>query len=318
MDERLTRRAALQYGSAGLLAAAGCLAGPRDSVAAEPAAEPKSFRFAHLTDIHVQAELGAERGFRQCIAAVNELRPRPDFVVTGGDLVMDVLDVPYDRARALWKMYEDACRDLAMPVFHTIGNHDVLGWSSKGAIPTDHLDYGKKMFADHVGQGRTYRSFDHGGWHFVLLDSIGPGSQGDGYKGYLDEPQIEWLKADLAAVGRQKPVVLVTHIPFYSTWLQMAKGPQEAAGEGYLITNGYTVRKLLEQYNVRLVLQGHIHIRERLDYLNTSYIISGAVSGAWWKGLVDGKHPEGFAVVDVTPDDFQWSYHTYGWQAVKA
>jgi len=46
-----------------------------------------SFRFVFMTDIHVQPELKADQGFRTAIAKVNELEP--DFVITGGDLIMD-------------------------------------------------------------------------------------------------------------------------------------------------------------------------------------------------------------------------------------
>jgi len=44
----------------------------------------------------------------------------------------------------------------------------------------------------------AYYSFDRAGWHFVVLDSVGPSA--DVYMGKLDEAQMEWLKADLARV----------------------------------------------------------------------------------------------------------------------
>ena len=55
--------------------------------------EEESFTFAFLTDIHLQPERNATEGFRAAIAEVNVLKP--DFVITGGDLVMDVLGVSY-------------------------------------------------------------------------------------------------------------------------------------------------------------------------------------------------------------------------------
>ena len=86
MNAPIARRNFLKLGAA---ASAALAALPQTSIAAE--ASPRQFRFVHLTDIHLQPELDAERGFRQCIAHVNELRPRPDFVITGGDLLMDTL-----------------------------------------------------------------------------------------------------------------------------------------------------------------------------------------------------------------------------------
>ena len=48
-----------------------------------------SFRFAFMTDIHLQQELRAEEGFAKAIAKVNDLNA--EFVITGGDLIMDAL-----------------------------------------------------------------------------------------------------------------------------------------------------------------------------------------------------------------------------------
>ena len=123
MNAPIARRNFLKLGAA----TAGLAALPNSSSAEE--ASPRKFRFAHLTDIHLQPELGAERGFRQCIAHVNELRPRPDFVITGGDLLMDALEVDKVRTLKLWKMYEECSRDFEMPVYNTIGNHDIVGLS---------------------------------------------------------------------------------------------------------------------------------------------------------------------------------------------
>ena len=48
-----------------------------------------TFRFIFMTDIHVQPELSGDEGFKQAIQKVNKLKP--DFVITGGDLVFDAL-----------------------------------------------------------------------------------------------------------------------------------------------------------------------------------------------------------------------------------
>lgn len=300
----------------------GGLASPTPARAASPADESRrKFRFVHLTDIHLQPELGAERGFRKCIAHVNELKPRPDFVITGGDLIMDALEVDHARAVQLWKMYDDCCRDFAMPVYNTIGNHDIVGWSSKAKVSPDHMDYGKKMFADHAGKGHVQQSFDFGGWHFVLLDSIGQSPGKPDYMGLIGAEETAWLKDDLAktsaAPGPKKPIVFVSHIPFYTAYITMAIGPNKLPGEKTMVANAYALRKDLLKHDLRLVLQGHVHVRERIDYGKISYIQSGAVSGQWWKGPTIGEHPEGYGVIDVDGDDFTYHYESYGWQAVK-
>jgi 3',5'-cyclic AMP phosphodiesterase CpdA len=174
-------------------------------------------------------------------------------------------------------------------------------------------DYGKKIFADRYGAGRTYRSFDHGGWHFVLLDSIGRDAATGDYVGRIDDDQLAWLEADLAATGRETPVILVTHIPFYSVWHQFLKGPAFRLDAKALVGNVFEFRRLLEAHNVKLVLSGHGHVLETIELGRTRYIQGGAVCGLWWKGPVHGN-PEGFGLVECRPDgSFGFAYHSFGW-----
>jgi Icc protein len=290
------------------------LAGLAAQAFAAPA-EPESFDFAFLTDIHVQPELGAPEGFRQCLRAVNRLATPADFVLTGGDLIFDALDVGMDRIREQWKVFDECSKELALPVHHTIGNHDVVGWSARSLVKPTDQDYGKKLFAERFGLERTYRSFDHKGWHFIILDSIGQDKETLDYEGWIDDAQLAWLKQDLAATGRAKPIVMVTHIPFYTTWHQVLKGPDHRLDGKAIVRNLHTFRKLFDDYNLQLVLSGHGHVVERIEIGKVTYLQGGAVSGMWWKGPVFGK-PEGFGTVTCRRDGtWSWKYRDYGWKA---
>lgn len=66
------------------------------------AAAPSPFRFLHLTDIHVQPELAGDAGLIRCLKAANALDAQ--FVLTGGDLVMDVFDQDHARAQLLFDL----------------------------------------------------------------------------------------------------------------------------------------------------------------------------------------------------------------------
>src|SRR5690349_14315289 len=112
MADNVSRRSFL--GGSLAAAAAGLWLPSREVVAAEPAvATPEAntgFRFVHLTDIHVQPELGASEGFAKCLKAVEALDPKPDFILTGGDLVYDCSgDV--NRAHMLFDLYKRVIAD---------------------------------------------------------------------------------------------------------------------------------------------------------------------------------------------------------------
>jgi 3',5'-cyclic AMP phosphodiesterase CpdA len=199
---------------------------------------------------------------------------------------------------------------LEVPLHNTIGNHDVFGLFTKsGVSPTDEK-YGKKMFEDTIG--RRYYSFDHKGWHFVVLDSIGMTPERQ-YIGQIDDDQLTWLTNDLQSTGTSVPVVLITHIPLVSTFPQMVS-PPGASTAGILVTNVRDVLKIMMPYKVKAVLQGHTHVCENVRYKDTQFITSGAVSGNWWRGHRLG-FPEGFAVLTVKGEEISWRYETYGWQA---
>ena len=273
--------------------------------------EPSGFRFVFMTDIHVQPERHAAEGFRAAIEKANSLRP--DFVITGGDLIMDALGQSYGRADSLYDLYESLIQNFRMPVYNTLGNHEVFGLYEKSGVSPEHAEFGKEMFKKRLGNGRTYYSFDHKGWHFIVLDGIGI-TEDRRYFGFIDSVQVEWLKEDLAGLSKDTPVVVSTHIPFVTVFGQMTHGGTYAMSESSVITNGKPVLELLDDYNLKLVLQGHLHILEDIFYEGTHYITGGAVSAAWWTGPRDG-FPEGFVVIDVKGHDFSWSYETFGWQA---
>lgn len=304
----------LAAGATGLASRSLSAAQPEPAAAAGAA----PFRFLFGTDIHVQPERGGIDGWKQCVARMNAVAAAPetkaDFLITGGDLIMDALEVGIDRARLEWSLFDEGLKGLAIPAHHTIGNHDVVGWSSKAVVDPGEQDYGKKIFADRYGQGRTYRSFDHGGWHFVLLDSIGRDAATGDYVGRIDDDQLAWLEADLAKTGRTTPIILVTHIPFYSVWHQVIKGPAFHLDAKALVANVFEFRRLLEAHNVKLVLSGHGHVLETIELGRTRYIQGGAVSGLWWKGPVHGN-PEGFGLVECRPDgSFDFAYHSFDWK----
>jgi 3',5'-cyclic AMP phosphodiesterase CpdA len=170
------------------------------------------------------------------------------------------------------------------------------------------------MFEERIGP--RYSSFDHKGWHFVLLDSIGTKPGGRDFIGHVDEDQLAWLKSDLAKMPRGAPLVVVTHVPLVSGVLQIVADPWKTP-ETYLTTNGRDVLEVLWPYQPKAVLQGHTHIREKVIYRDCQFITSGAVCGNWWKGAREGN-PEGFGVVTIRDGKVDWRYETYGFVADPA
>lgn len=298
--------------------AAGATIGLPLAAKSEDVSPEKPFRFLYATDIHVQPERGGFDGWKQCVAKMNAVSSIPEteaeFLITGGDLILDGLEASIERSRLEWSLFDEGLKEFRLPSYHTIGNHDIVGWSPKSVVASDHQDYGKRAFADRYGEGKTYRSFDYGGWHFVLLDSIGRNVSTGEYEGRIDDEQLSWLEGDLARTGKETPIILVSHIPFYSVWHQVLKGPRFHLDGKALVANVFEFRKILEAHNVKLVLSGHGHVLEKIEIGRIHYIQGGAVCGMWWKGPVYGN-PEGFGIVECRPDgSFSWQYESFDWK----
>jgi Icc protein len=282
------------------------------AAAIKPQPAPESFDFVFFTDTHIQPELDATHGCQMAftkIAAAN-----PEFAICGGDLVYDALAVSRTRADTLYDLFQRTEATIKAPLHHTIGNHDLYGILTKsGAAPSDPA-YGKKMFEDRIG-ARTYYSFDHRGYHFIVLDSIFP-TPDRLWEGRIDDAQLQWLAHDLSAIAPSAPVVVITHVPLITGYL--AYGPKPDGTPRYdtvSVANSSDVIALFEPHNVLAVLQGHLHINELVNYKNCQYACCGAVCGNWWHGP-RLAFPEGFTVVSMRAGKISWRYETYGFQSV--
>ena len=273
-------------------------------------AEEESFTFAFLTDIHVQPELNATDGFKLAIASVNSLKP--DFVITGGDLIMDAMGQTYGRADSLYNLYNKTIKDFSVPVYNTMGNHENFGFYESSGVDSTHSLYGDKFYMDRIGN--RYLAFDHKGWRFYILDSIDEKEEG-GYYGYIDEEQIEWLKKDLSGVDKETPICISVHIPFITVTTQLNQGSTAQNSPGLVITNSKEVLDLFADHNIKLVLQGHLHVYEDLYINDIHFITGGAVCANWWKGP-RGEMEEGYLMVKVNGDKISSEYIDYGWEVI--
>lgn len=287
----------------GFLFSSSCVSTDRKS----ESAKGDSFSFVFLTDIHLEPGRHAPEGFQMAIDRVNELKP--DFVLTGGDLIADALGVGEARADSLYALYKHMAEGLNMPVYNTMGNHEVFGIYTQSGVSTDDPLYGERMFEKQIG--KRYYAFDHKGWRFYVLDGIEE-AQERYYYGEVDSAQMAWIREDLASVPAGTPLVISSHIPFISVESQIKGGALNPNSKGLVLNNSKEVLDLFAGHNLKLVLQGHLHFYEDIYAEGVHFITGGAVSSAWWTGKRDGLE-EGFLKVNVQGDSFTTEYIDYGW-----
>ena len=261
----------------------------------------EKFSFAFFTDLHMNAHEKAKsyEGLEKAI--VEAKKQKVDFILTGGDNVdVDALKADQeDKAKSLFQRYKDIIDRSKMNWYFTIGNHDRY-WHTDG-------EYGSGLFSSYFG--KTYYSFIHKGWKFIVLNST---EIVDG-KYCISEKQIQWLKGELEKTPKNQPIIVSTHVPFLSLYYPVLEGRYTAADT---FTNQKDIRSLFDTYNLKLVLQGHQHLYEEIKVKGVQYITAGAISANWWGGNFHGTE-EGFLKVTLKGNDFAWEYIDYGWTVNK-
>lgn len=222
---RLNRRSLVQAAS---VAGLGGLVG-QQSAASQ--ASPGGLRYAVIGDSHIMIGDESSTVFtHRVFTYLESLDPEPAFIFHVGDLTEAGFQVEHESYAGL---IPERFRDRT---FHVPGNREVQ-WD----------EFGLRTFVQAYGQAPF--SFDVGGVHFVGLDATILLQT----LGRFGHDQLEWLAADLAAVGPEMPTVLFFHYP--------------VGGSAYFVTDQDDLYATIEPYNVVAVHAGHIH-RETLRFVN--------------------------------------------------
>jgi acid phosphatase len=149
------------------------------------------------------------------------------------------------------------------------GNHDAPGPSTRDVLRAPARWY-------------TFRA---GSSRLVMLDGNQP----------ENPAQLRFLRRVLAA-ERVRPVIVAYHQPTRTAGLHEPQRSQQRAWE-----------PLFERYKVRLVLQGHNHLYERIRFHGITYVTTGGGGANLYPcvrpaaGLVTCKPVLHFLMVEVTP-----------------
>lgn len=267
----------------------------------------KSLRVAHITDIHVKPGDTPETGMARALQHVQQLHPKVDFIINGGDSIMDSLEADQQKTETQWKLFHSILKkENKLPIYHCIGNHDVWGWFIKENKPENDRLYGKGWVVETLKMKNRFYSFSKERWHFIVLDSTQLNPAG-GYIAYLDPEQLDWLKKELAGIPKDKFICVVSHIPILSICAGLFFDKIESNGDlkiqrNLMHTDFLVLKKIFQNYsNLKLCISGHIHLQDELNYLGVKYYCNGAVSGNWWKGSFQEFAPA-YAILELHDD----------------
>jgi hypothetical protein len=214
------------------------------------------------------------------------------FGMTLGDLVFDDLRVlePITQSIGL----------IGIPWYHVIGNHD------------NNYDAPTRWHADDTYErifGPSYYSFNYGDVHFIALNDIFWEVETREYHAELGEPQLTFIRNDLARVPQDKLVVLLMHIPFKD----LVDLPQ--------------LFEMLAPFPKTFSIAAHWHRQEHF-FLGKDkgwkqeephhHLVSATACGSWWTGnqdpvgipvatMADGA-PNGYSLITFNGTDYEVEY----------
>jgi len=312
-----------------LTAAAGLMAGASvftpEVLAAPKIGDPKkrSIRFAHFTDIHLEPKRNAPAGLTAALKHVQSQKDKPEMIITGGDNVMDLLGADENWAKVQLETFKEViAKECKLPIKYCVGNHDVWGWDKKNSrTKGDEPLWGKGRFLKELGLEERYYAIDAGKWKILMLDSTHIDEK-DVYTAKFDNTQYEWLVKQLES-NQDKYICLINHIPILSAAVlldgdNIKDGRWTLPDEWMHLDTHRLVELFVKNKNVKLCISGHLHLLERLEYNNVTYICDGAVCAAWWGGPFH-QCQEGYGLFDLYEDGtFEHQYIDYGWEVKKA
>ena len=258
----MERRKFLQQGA---LSAAAVAALPIAS-AAETNAKP-SIRVAFISDVHVKTGEIPERGMQQAFKHVNALKPSVDFIINGGDAIMDAMKATKAKTQEQWDLWNKILNaENKLPIYHCIGNHDAWGWQmTEPEIKNDPLYNKAWAVKQHQMPGRFY-SFTNKNWKFIILDSAHENN--GGYIAKIDEEQWIWLGNELKNTDADMHICIASHIPIVSYVSGFFFDKTEDNGDrkisrALLHTDSFKLTELFRNFkNIRCCLSGHIHLQD--------------------------------------------------------
>ncbi|TFG89968.1 MAG: hypothetical protein E4G71_05995, partial [Candidatus Atribacteria bacterium] len=250
-----------------------------------PDKDSKHFTFVQITDTHIDDLEEHSIFFEKALGEINKINPA--FVIITGDLVFAGESATISQAKEWYDIYSDSIKNLDVPVFNMVGNHDIVGICYKKDMSNE-PGYNKEMYQDYFGP--TYYSFDWGSYHCIVLD---PNEFFDGNQFYrIPDYQVEWLRKDLS-YKQGEPLLVFFHEPTVS-W-----------------ENRADVLNLLNQHTTKL-FSGHWHMDILIDSQGIPEQVTGALCGEWWRGDCSDGKPCGYRIVQVEGNNIFSFYKEIG------
>lgn len=211
-----------------------------------------------------------------------------------------------------WDDYMDVAAKIKCPTFNVIGNHD---YDQANLFETEQ---GNVYYEAYVGP--EHYSFDLGDVHYIVVNTIlyDRKTPKESYHYGLDDRTMEWLENDLSFVPKDRVLVCCAHAQLFKK-----SGDSPNGSHSFYNLNYSRYRDLLASYKHVYSWSGHYHSNFYYNYAgkqtrhgapNIESICVARCTGGLRsnKALDPSGVPQGYMVVNVSGDKFDWYYKSVG------
>ena len=238
---------------------------------------------------------------------VAELRDRKSetegdfFVINLGDLIFNNLST-YDD-------YLDAIATSGVNMHHAMGNHDYEQTTMFEST------LGTPVFEQYIAP--TNYSFNIGKTHYVIINTISFARKraNEKYRLGLEYFIYKWLERDLSFVPTDHTIVICGHAQLFRNFNKKNQDGQKNVSYG-------RYSKLLAKYDKVYSWSGHYHYNFGYDYATSNNEFLQNITSVCVARTCGGLHcnrdlnndgtPNGYMVVEVNNDNFEWYYKSIG------
>lgn len=187
------------------------------------------------------------------------IEKKPDLLILGGDLTLNgAVQSHKDFVEKLEAVHSAGIPILVIPGNHDVDNENAIKYLSDGYEMIEALTsaqffeyynkFGREQAISKDENSFSYMYKASENLRIIMLDSNCYG------RGFVSDSALEWLKTALEeAKNDRADVITVTH---QNLWAHSSK-----LSFGYQLYNASELQAILEEYEVKLNLSGHIHIQ---------------------------------------------------------
>lgn len=219
-------------------------------------------RFLVFSDLHMEDLTDGRKRLKSILDRAKS--EKAEFIVSLGDLCF-----PTEEYAFVHEMFKSA----GIPIYHTIGNHDVQNWNLSEALKFLRKD-------------KSYEAFEKDGYKFIILDTCYWKTEDGEYhfpnkkrikSNYpcIPEEELLWLKDQLSD---GKKYIIFSHMSLVNPFMHRG------------IANKEAVQKIFDGKNILLCMNGHDHGSD-LKIINgvPYYTVNSASQFCWWGGNPPGS-----------------------------